>query len=50
MQSELYKVYEKESLLDLYPGGFLTSDEFAKAMTIEYEGYKAVMKKLGYIK
>lgn len=50
MQSELYKAYERDSLLDLYPGGFLTSEAFAKEMTVEYEGYKAVMKKLGYLK
>lgn len=50
MQSSVYKAYEQDSLLNLYPGGFLTSSQFKLAMKDDLESYRSVMKKLGYLK
>ncbi len=50
MQSDLYKAYENESLLRLYPGGFVGSAEFAEIMKTEVNSYADVMKQLGYVK
>ncbi|HHY46133.1 MAG TPA: tripartite tricarboxylate transporter substrate binding protein [Firmicutes bacterium] len=50
MQGKIYKAYERESLLDLYPGGFLGSEAFAASMKKEVETYTSVLRKLGYLK
>lgn len=46
MQKPIYKSFEKNRLLDLFPG-FLDSKDFEKDLEHEYQMYQKVVKKLG---
>ncbi|RJQ65285.1 MAG: tripartite tricarboxylate transporter substrate binding protein [Desulfobacteraceae bacterium] len=46
MESSMYKAFEKESLLDLFPG-YMNSKQFAADLDREYELYKKIIEKLG---
>ena len=46
MQSSMYQAFERERMLDMFPG-FLGSKDFAADLEREYELYKNVLKKLG---
>ncbi|MEW6674335.1 MAG: tripartite tricarboxylate transporter substrate binding protein [Thermodesulfobacteriota bacterium] len=46
MDSSMYRAFEKESLLDLFPG-YMNSKQFAADLDREYELYKKIITKLG---
>jgi tripartite-type tricarboxylate transporter receptor subunit TctC len=46
MDSSMYKAFEKERLLDLYPG-YMGSKAFAADLDREYQVYSKILKKLG---
>ena len=50
MQSKMYKKYEQDSLLNIYPGGFQGSKEFGESFKKDIESFRTVMQKLGYLK
>lgn len=50
MQSKMYKKYEEDSLLNIYPGGFQRAQEFRESYKKDVEAFRSVMQKLGYLK
>jgi len=48
IESSVYRDFEKNRVLDLYPG-FMGSEEFRKDMEREYGLYYDIMKKLGHV-
>jgi tripartite-type tricarboxylate transporter receptor subunit TctC len=48
-EDSVYKAFERDRLLDLYPA-FMGSKDFAADLDREYELYKKVLKKIGYLK
>lgn len=48
-EDSIYKAFERDRLLDLYPA-FMGSKEFTSDLDREYELYKKVLKKIGYTK
>lgn len=46
-ESEAYKSFEKERLLDLFPG-YMGTEDFAKAMESDYNIFDEAFKSLGY--
>ncbi len=49
MDSAMYKAFEKERLLTLFPG-YMGSKAFAADLAREYEMYKKVLEKMGQLK
>lgn len=48
-EDSIYKAFERDRLLDLYPA-FMGSKQFTADLDREYDLYQKVLKKIGYIK